>query len=205
MFGDGRARQLHNNQDQTGAQQIVCVLRCHLDGEWSNNVFIMKPIPAHPHCRPHLLVPSQGSGMLGFHDADQVKTWQCGAGWPGLQIHAPASSSSSSGLVADRSLSLYISQAWRGCQNIRIYDVLLFFYQKFNGEANFSFWHTNCNKVNKISFVCIILLYRCCKMWLLSHLFNGCFFCLLLLVYFLRANLSDLFWILPTWKMCLID
>ena len=61
--------------------QIVLLLRCHLDGEQSDNVFIMDPPP--PLIAPTPVpTPKQEAGMLGFHDANEVKTWQCVAGSP---------------------------------------------------------------------------------------------------------------------------
>lgn len=57
------------------ASACFFILCCHFDG----NVFIMNaslPLaPATP-----VASPKQEAGMLGFHDANEVKTWQCAAG-----------------------------------------------------------------------------------------------------------------------------
>lgn len=57
----------------------VCKLRCHLNSERSDIAFIMNPprpfAPATP-----IPAPKQEAGMLGFHDANEVKTWQCVTG-----------------------------------------------------------------------------------------------------------------------------
>ena len=42
-------------------------------------VFIMDPPPPLA-CATPILALKQGAGMLGFHDANEIKTWQCVTG-----------------------------------------------------------------------------------------------------------------------------
>lgn len=69
----------------------VLVLSCHLSGERSDNVFIMDPPPLLAPATP-VRAPKQEAGMLGFHDANEVKTWQCVAGslWAAPDLRPPS-------------------------------------------------------------------------------------------------------------------